>query len=155
MERCKSKMQLMNHTHALGSEGECEGMSPYTPKWIPTLRSRWTFKFSKNDLKGQNSLDWIDTYNIWKFLRCRCLKWACMIHLSEYNTSYGWKKGRESKCRFDFWPLKVGNCPKLHAWRWHATYLWKIFNKSYNFSLNLTSIRGLHKSYRPPKWWKS
>jgi hypothetical protein len=35
-------------------------------------------------------IHWIDT--IEKFLRRRYLKWACMIHLSIYNTSYGWNK---------------------------------------------------------------
>ncbi len=30
--------------------------------------------------------------------------------------------------------------------RWHATYHWKDFDKGYNFSLNFTSIRGLHKN---------
>ncbi len=155
MERCRSRMQPTSHTHTPGSVRKCEGMSPYTPKWTPILGSWWTFKFSKSDLKGQNSLDWIVTYNIWKFLKCRCLKWACMIHLNDYNTSYGWKKGWESKCWFDLWPLKVGNRPKLHACRWCVTYCWKILNKSYNFSLDLTSIRGLHRNYKPPKWWKS
>jgi hypothetical protein len=29
--------------------------------------------------------------------------------------SYEWKKGRKSKCQFDFGPLKVKNRPKLSA----------------------------------------
>jgi hypothetical protein len=68
-----------------------------------------------------------------------------MIHLSAYNTSYGPKKGQESKCQFDSQPLKVENCPKLHVCKWRATYRWKALNKGYNFDLNLISIRGLHK----------
>jgi len=32
-----------------------------------------------------------------------------MTHLNTYNTSYGKKKGWESKCQFDFQPLKVKN----------------------------------------------
>jgi hypothetical protein len=39
-----------------------------------------------------------------------------MIYLSTYNTSYGQKKGWESKCQFDSQPLKVKNRPKyVHA----------------------------------------
>ncbi len=64
--------------------------------------------------------------------------------------SYSWKKGRESKCQFDFWPLKVKNFLELHAFKKRATYIWKTFDKKYNFSLDLTSIRGLHK-----KLWAS
>jgi hypothetical protein len=41
--------------------------------------------------------------------------------------SYGQKKGWESKCHFDSWPLKVGNHPNLFACKWHATYCWKNF----------------------------
>jgi hypothetical protein len=41
-------------------------------------------------------------------------------------------------------PLKVGNCPNFLACRWNATYHWKELDKGYNFSLDLTSIKGLH-----------
>jgi hypothetical protein len=61
-------------------------------------------------------------------------------HLSTYNTSYGWKKGQESKCQFDSWLLKVKNCFDLHVCKWRATYRWKAPDKGYNFSLDLTSI---------------
>jgi len=44
------------------------------------------------------------------------------------------KKGRESKCQFDFRPLKVKNHPDLLACRWCATYHWKAFNEGYNFA---------------------
>jgi hypothetical protein len=61
MESYGLKVQPGNHIHIhiLGSVGECEGMSPHTPNWVPTLGIRVlrTFEFSKNDLKGQNSLD--------------------------------------------------------------------------------------------------
>jgi hypothetical protein len=55
------------------------------------LESEWTFKFSKNDYKGQNSLDWKFLYIIGKLLELKCLKWARMTHLG--HTSYGQKKG--------------------------------------------------------------
>jgi hypothetical protein len=66
-------------------------------------------------------------------------------HLSTYNTSYGPKKGQESKCQFDSQPLKVKNHHGLRAWKERATYSWKFFDKGYNYSLNFISIKGLHK----------
>jgi hypothetical protein len=36
-----------------------------------------------------------------KLLKRRCQKYVPMIHLNAYNTSYGRKKGQESKCQFD------------------------------------------------------
>ncbi len=38
---------------------ESEGMSPHTFKWAPNLKVEvlMDFKFSKNNLRGQNSLD--------------------------------------------------------------------------------------------------
>ncbi len=96
-------------------------------------------------MKSQNSLDWKVPYTIRNFLRFKCLKWACMIHLNTYNTSYGPKKGQKSKCQFDSWPLKVRNCLELHAYRGHATYLGKFLTRVITFFLNHTSIGGRHK----------
>jgi len=59
------------------------------------------------------------------------------------NTSYGPKKGQESICQFDSWPLKVKNRPDLLMCMWHVTYCWKALNEGYNFALDLTSIGGL------------
>jgi hypothetical protein len=60
------------------------------------------------------------------------------------NTNYGQKKGWESNCQFDFWPLKVRNRPNFFTCRWHATYHWKDLDKDYNFVWDFTSIKGLH-----------
>jgi len=60
------------------------------------------------------------------------------------------KKGLGVNWQFDSRPLKVWNRPNLLAWRWHAIYRWKILDNGYNFALNLTSIRGLHR-----KLWTS
>jgi hypothetical protein len=68
-----------------------------------------------------------------------------MTHLDTWNTSYGQKKSQESNWEFDSWPLQVGNRPDFLAYRWHATYRWKAFDKGYNFSLDLILIRGLHR----------
>jgi hypothetical protein len=109
------------------------------------LDSRWTPEFLKGDCKGQNSLVWRIPYTIRKLLECRCLKWACMTHLGIYNISYDQNKGRESNCQFDSQPPKVEKSPWLIMCRLHATYRWKALDEGYNFVLDLTSIKGLHK----------
>jgi hypothetical protein len=123
------------------------------PFW--ELESRWTSKSSKGNCKGQNPMDWTIFYIIENILEHRCLKWACMTHLDIWNTSYGQKKNRESNWQFNSWPLKVKNRLDFLTCRWLATYRWKAFNKGYNFSLNLISIRGLQKCYGLPKLRKS
>jgi hypothetical protein len=60
----------------------------WSPKWIP--------ESSKRNGRGQNSLPWRVIYIIEKILKCKCLKWACIVHLNIWNTSYGQKKGQES-----------------------------------------------------------
>ncbi len=121
-------------------------MNLHTPKWAPTLgvESQWTAKSSKGNCRGQNSLDWKVLYIFEKILECRCLKWVCMTHLDNQNTSYGQKKGQESNCQFDSRPLKVRNRLNIFACRWHATYQWKDLDKGYNLAWNFTSIRGLY-----------
>jgi hypothetical protein len=119
------------------------------PCW--ELESRWTPKSSESDCKGQNSLNWGVPYIIRELLERRCLKWALMIHLDIWNTSYGQKKGRESKWQFDSWPLKVGNQPDFLVCRWHATYHWKDLDEDYNFALDLISIKGLQRKLWAPK----
>jgi hypothetical protein len=65
------------------------------PFW--ELESQWTLEPLKSNCKGQNTSHWRVLYIIEKLLKFRCLKWACMTHLDIYNTSYGKKKGQESK----------------------------------------------------------
>jgi p-aminobenzoyl-glutamate transporter AbgT len=134
-----------SHSHSQ----ECEWKS--AKKWthnsqVDSHFGSWNPKFSENDLQGQNSLNWKFPYTFEKFLRFICLKWACTIHLNTYNTSYGRKQGKESKCQFDFRPLKVKNLFELNACKWCATHCWKYFDKGYNFSLDLASIKGLQKN---------
>jgi hypothetical protein len=74
-----------------------------------------------------------------------------MTHLNTSNTSYGQKKGQESNCQFDSWPLKVRTHPDFLACRWCATYRWKAFNEGYNFASNLTSVEGLLTKLWAPK----
>jgi hypothetical protein len=104
------------------------------------MGSLWSLEYLESNERGQNSLDWKPPYTIGNILKLRYLKWDHMIHLNTYNTSYGWKKGWESKRQFDTRPLKIENRPKLHVCRRHSTYL----DKDYNFVIKLISIRGLH-----------
>jgi hypothetical protein len=128
LQRCRPKMKFKSHiscfqeyrrvwknelTHPqVGSHG--------LPFW--DLESRWTSKILESNFKGQNSLNWKVHYTIGKILKHKCLKWAHMTHLSNQNTSYGPKKNQESKCQFDFRPLKVGNCPNLLTCKWRDTH---------------------------------
>jgi hypothetical protein len=98
------------------------------PLW--ELESQWTPEFSKGNFKGQNLLDWKVPYIIGKILEHRCLKWACMTHLSTWNTSYGQEKGWKSNCQFDSQPLKVENRPDFLACKWRGTYHWKALKRA-------------------------
>jgi hypothetical protein len=143
-----------------GNESKCAGMNPHIPKRASTLKlglppweleSRWTHKCAESNCRGQNPMDWKVLYTIGKMLKLKCLKWARMIHLDIWNTSYGQKKGRESNWQFDSWSLKVGNWTHFLACRWCATYHWKVLNKGYNFVSDLVSIKGLHTKLWGPK----
>ncbi len=120
------------------------------PFW--ELKSLWNPKSSKSNLKSQNS--WIEEFLIPLeiFLRLRYLKWALMIHLNPYNTSYGQKKGRESKCQFDSQPLKVNNHPELHACKKHAIYLWKDLIRVIVFLETSLQFEVCTRNYGHPKW---
>jgi hypothetical protein len=147
---CGSKMQPGNRIYFFKMWKNVREWTHTPPSGLPLweLESLWSFEFSQSDLKDQNSLDWTFHYTIGIFLIHTCLKWAYIIHLNTYNTNYGKKRRHESKCKFDFWPLKVENYPDLRVRRWHATYCWKTLG--YNCFLSLTSIEGLHK-----KLWAS
>jgi len=114
------------------------------PFW--ELESWWTPKFLESVLRSQNSLDWRLPYTIGKFIRHKSPKHDRIIHLSTFNTSYGWKKDQESKCQFNSWPLKVDNHPELHVCKRHVTYCWKDFDQGYNLAWYLTLIKGFHKT---------
>jgi hypothetical protein len=115
----------------------------------------WEFvgtpKTSKFNCRGQNTLHCGVLYIIGNLLKLRRRKWACMSHLDIWSTSYGKKKGRESNCQFDSWPLKVGNRPDLGVYRWSATHRWKAFNESYKFAWDFIPIGGLSKELWPCK----
>jgi hypothetical protein len=70
--------------HVPRSVGECEGMNPHTPKWVPTLGTRVILdsQIFKERLQGSKLIELKKyIYTIENFLRLRCLKWVRMTHL--------------------------------------------------------------------------
>jgi hypothetical protein len=110
-----------------------------------TWESSETLETSEFDGKGQNTSYWGVPYIIRKLSKCKCRKWPHMGHLDICNTSYGKKKGWESKWQFDSRPLKVMNRPDPGACRWSVTHSWKTLEESYKFPWDLILIGGLSK----------
>jgi hypothetical protein len=108
--------------------GKCE-VATHTPE-NGTWKSSGTPKNSERDYRAQNTLHWGVLYIVGKVLKCRCPKWPCMSHLDICSTSYGRKKGRESKWQFGSRPLKVGNRPNSGVCRWCVTNHWKDLKES-------------------------
>jgi len=123
--------------------------TPLWAKWenaTPTpksgdLESCRTPENSEDNLRGQISSPCLVLYINENLLKCRCPKWARITHLDIRSPSYGQKKGRESNCQFDSRPLKVGNWPLPDVTSRSATWRWKALDESYNFGLELVSIR--------------
>ncbi len=122
---------------------ECEDET-HTPE-MGTWESSNTPKTSEFDYRSQNTSHWGVIYIIGKLSKSICRKWGRMSHLDICSTSFGKKKGRESKCQFDSQPLKVRNRPDPDVLRESSTHHWKALDKSYNFALDLVPIRGLSK----------
>jgi hypothetical protein len=154
LQRCGSRGKPRSH---ISCSRECKrvwGNEPSNSQVNFHLESwnlKWTPESLENNCKGQNLIDWGVPCIIENLLERRCLKWACMTHLTIWNTSYGQKKGRESNWQFDSRPLKVGNLLNFVVFRWRETYRWKDLDKRYNFSLDFIAIKGLHAKLWAPK----
>jgi hypothetical protein len=142
-------MQYFIHDVATPLWGKCE-VATHTPE-NGTWESSRTLENSKLNCKGQNTSHWSIPYTVGKVSKCRFLKWPHTSHLDIFSTSYGWKKGRESNCQFDSWPLKVWNRPDPGVCRWNATHCWKALKDSYKFALDLIPIRGQGEKLWMPK----
>jgi hypothetical protein len=119
------------------------GWNSHSRNWdLRVLRDSQNFRIR---LQGTKHLALGVLYIIGKLLKCRCQKWPRMGHLDIYNTSYGKKKGWESKWQFDSRPLKVRNRPDPGTCRWSATHRLKALKEGYNFGLDLIPIGGLNK----------
>jgi hypothetical protein len=95
-------------------------------------------------LRGQNLLNWRLPYITRNLLRHKCLKWVHIIHLSIYNTSYGWKKVRSRSVNLIIDHYKLGitlnyicasDVPHIVGKFLTMLQLW----------LDFTLIKGLHK----------
>jgi hypothetical protein len=104
------------------------------------MESSGTPENSEDDLRDQISLPWCVLYINRNLLKCKCPKWARIAHLDICSSSYGQKKGRESNCQFDSWPLKVRNRYLSDVSLRSATQRWKALDSSYNFGLELVPI---------------
>jgi hypothetical protein len=128
---------------------KCENAT-HTPR-SGKMESSETPESSEDDLRGQISLPWCVLYINGKLLKCKCPKWPCMGHLDISSPSYGQKKGRESNCQFDPWPLKVGNRPLPDVASRSARRRWKALDESYNFGVNLVPIQVWGEELRASK----
>jgi hypothetical protein len=101
--------------------------------------------------KGQNTSHWGVLHFIGKFLKRRYRKWPRIGHLDICRSSYGQKKGRESKWQFDSRPLKVKNRPLPELRIERATWRWKDLDEGYNFDSDLVAIRLYSRELWPLK----
>jgi len=129
--------------------GKCEDET-CTPK-SGNLESSGTPTTSEFDCRGQNTSPWCVLYTVGKALKHRCRKWPRMSQSDICNTSYGWKKGRESNLQFDSQPQEVGNWPNPGVCKWSATHYWKALEVSYKFAWDLIPIQGLSRELWAPK----
>jgi hypothetical protein len=152
MENCGPMVQPRSHICISKNVRDSDGMSPHTPKWIPTLGVGIPMESSifRKAFQGSKLIGLKGFLYHWKDFETYMFETGLHAHLSTYNTSYGKKKGHESKCQLDSQPLKIKNHLELCVCRRCATYHWKSFNKGYNFFLNLTLMKGLYK-----KLWAS
>ncbi len=101
-------------------------------------------------------MDWGVPYIIGNFLECKCLKWARMIHLDIWNTSYGQKKGMESNCQIWLLTTKSREIVQISL---PASGMWHIIRK---ISMSVTTFfqtsyrsEVCTKCYGPVKSWES
>jgi hypothetical protein len=87
----------------------------------------------------------------WKALGMYISKMACMTQLDTSNTSYGQKKGRESKWQFDSWPLKVRNRPNFLAFRWRAISVGNLLTRTITLFQSSSQSKVYKQSYEAPK----
>jgi hypothetical protein len=125
--------------------------------WSPTLgksedlESSGTPECSELDSKAQNTSHWGVLGVIGKVLKRRCRKWPRIGHLDICSSSYGQKKGRESNCQFDSWPLKVRKRPFPDLWIESAIRRWKDLDAGYKFGSDLVAIRWRSRELWAPK----
>jgi hypothetical protein len=139
--------------HVPRSARECEGMSPHTPKWTPTLGVKvlmdsWIFigklqgsKFSKL----RSSL-----YN-WKALEMQMSKMGSYDPFGHLKHKLWPKEGPGIKLAIWLLTTKSWKSPRFTYLKVVRHIHWKALDEGYNFALDLTSIKGLHTKLWAPK----
>jgi hypothetical protein len=94
MERCGPRIQPKSYIHIPENVGECEGVSPHTPKRTPILKIRVLVDFLifKQWFERPKFIGLKNKLYHWKAFKMYMSKWGCVIHLNTLNTSYGRKK---------------------------------------------------------------
>jgi hypothetical protein len=116
------------------------GVKPNTWKsW--ELESSGTLECLELDRKGKNTSHWGVLGVVEKVLKRRYRKCPRIGNSDIFSPSYGQKKGRESNCQFDSWPLKVRNRPLSDVRFECATWRWKYLDEGYNFGSDLVAIK--------------
>jgi hypothetical protein len=120
-ETRESHHMLLGVQRVWGNQPSHSQVNSHGGNWSP----KWTLETSKSNFKSQNSMNCDVLYIIGKLLERKYLKWACIVHLDIWNTSYGRRKGRESNWQFVSRPQKVENQLDTLVYKGHATYRWK------------------------------
>ncbi len=127
----------------LGNEPSHSQMNSHVGSWNPN-----------GFLNLHRAITWVKTHWFEKFLISLERSWNIFVWMGSHDP-FGhmkhklWPKERSGvKLVVWFWPLKIGNQPNFIVCRWRATYLWKVLDEGYKFSLDFIVIEGLH-----PKLW--
>jgi hypothetical protein len=116
--------KAVDHEEDLGVTSLTPGSAKSVREWTLTLpnqlllwelESQMDFRIFKTRLQGSKPIDLKNFLYHWKANETYMFEMGSQCHLSIWNTSYGQKKGRESNCQFDSWPIKVRNRPDLLA----------------------------------------
>ncbi len=114
--------------------GSCECSEPWLERWTST-------KLSPHD-------------TIKNFLKCRCLKCTCIVHLDLIWMSYDKKKGRKSNYKFDSRPPILWKQGSNEVWLERAIHHWKDILKGYNILSSYFQKKNfIWERYERPKFW--
>jgi hypothetical protein len=125
-------------------------------QWLPSALPLWELYSYEScecsepwlERKASTKLGPHDTIN--KALKCKCLKWARIVHLNLIFMNYDQKKGWESNWEFDFRPQIPWMQWSNDVWLGRVIHHWKDLFEGYLciFFKNL-----IWKIYEHPKFW--
>jgi hypothetical protein len=136
----------------------------YRAQWLRNALSLWELHLCKScrclkhwlERKTNTKLSLYDT--IRNFLKHRCLKRPCIVHLDLICMSYNQRKGRESNWEFDSWsqtPWNQGSNDLIRAcYTSLRRYIWGLQDSSLVFSKYIwfekdTSVQSLETTRVP------